>query len=154
MRIRIAQLGTVAALLAGILVSAPVITADQASNPNSPAGEAHPGDLWETTSQMSMEGMPMSMPPHSVKICARHGTTHPPVASNPEQQCDNSSFQRSGSTVTWTTSCKNPPMTGEGQITYDGPDAYSGTIKFKSEGGAMTIKLTGKKTGTCDKPMD
>lgn len=151
MRIRFAYLGTVAALLAGMLASAPVVTADQAGNA---AGETHPGDLWETTSQMVMEGMPMAMPAHSMKICARHGATQPPVANNPDQKCENTAFQRSGSTVTWTTSCKNPPMTGEGQITYDSPDAYSGTITFNSEGHVMTIKLTGKKTGTCDKPLD
>jgi hypothetical protein len=151
MRIRIAHLGTVAALLAGILVSAPVVTADQASNP---AGEAHPGDLWETTSQMSMPGMPMAMPSHAMKVCARRGATQPPMGSDPNQKCENSNFQRSGSTVTWTSTCKNPPMTGAGQITYDNPDAYSGTITFNSEGHVMTIKLTGKKTGTCDKPLD
>ena len=96
----------------------------------------------------------MSLPPQAAKVCARRGATQPPVGSDPNQQCENSNFQRSGSTVTWTSTCKNPAMTGEGKITYDGPDNYSGTIRFSSAQGAMTIKLTGKKTGTCDKPID
>jgi hypothetical protein len=152
MRTRIAFLTAGAVLLAGTLMTVRTYSGDQASTPSSTAGNA--GDLWNTTSQMSMEGMPMSMPAHSMKVCARHDAAQPPMASNPDQKCENTNFQRSASTVTWTTSCKNPQMTGEGQITYDSPDSYSGTIKFTSEGGAMTIKLTGKKIGTCDKPVD
>ena len=149
MRIRSAIPAAAALLLAGLLSTVPTQSADE----NAAAATAA-GDLWNTTSQMSMEGMPMSMPAHSMKVCARHDAAHPPMASNPDQKCENTNFQRSASSVTWTTSCKNPPMTGEGQITYDSPDSYSGTIRFTTEGGAATIKLTGKKIGTCDKPVD
>jgi hypothetical protein len=151
MRTRIALLAASAVLLAGILMTGRTYSGDQTST--APAA-SNAGDLWNTTSQMSMEGMPMSMPAHSMKVCARHDATQPPMANNPDQKCENTNFQRSASSVTWTTTCKNPPMTGEGQITYDSPDSYSGTIKFTSEQGAMTIKLTGKKIGSCDKPVD
>ena len=151
MRTQIAYHAAGAALLAGMLMTARTYSGDENANPST---ASNTGDLWNTTSQMSMEGMPMSMPAHSMKVCARHDATQPPMASNPDQKCENTNFQRSGSTVSWTSSCKNPPMTGEGQITYDSPDSYSGTIKFTSQGGAMTLKLTGKKIGTCDKPVD
>ena len=148
MRIRSAIPAAAAVVLAGLISTVPTHSADDAAAANAA------GDLWDTSSQMSMEGMPISMPAHAMKVCARHGTTHPPVGSDPSQKCENSNFQRTESTVSWTSICKNPPMTGEGKITYDNPDSYSGTIKFTSEGGAMTIKLTGKKIGTCDKPVD
>lgn len=152
MRIPNAIVAAGAVLLAGMLMTDRIYSGDQSAAPQSTASSA--GDLWDTTSQMSMPGMPMSMPAHSMKVCARHGATQPPMANNPEQKCENTNFQRSASTVTWATSCKNPPMTGEGQITYDSPDSYSGTITFNSEHGAMTIKLTGKKIGNCDNPVD
>jgi hypothetical protein len=44
-------------------------------------------------------------------------------------------------------------MTGQGEITYEGTDAYTGTIKYTSSEGNMTINLTGKKIGTCDNPL-
>lgn len=31
--------------------------------------QAPKGDLWETTSQMSMEGVPMRMPANTAKVC-------------------------------------------------------------------------------------
>jgi hypothetical protein len=152
MRTRIASFATGIALLAGVLMAGRTFSGDQDSAAQATA--TNTGDLWNTTSQMSMAGMPMSMPAHSMKVCTRHDATQPPMANNPEQKCENTNFQRSASAVTWTTICKNPPMTGQGQITYDSPDSYNGTITFSSEHGAMTIKLTGKKIGTCDKPVD
>ena len=44
-------------------------------------------------------------------------------------------------------------MSGVGEMTFEGSDAYSGTIKFEAEGMSMTTKLTGKKVGTCDNPI-
>jgi hypothetical protein len=62
-------------------------------------------------------------------------------------------MKKVGNTVTFTSTCAGPPaMTGKGEITYEGTDAYTGTIVYDTEQGTMTIKLTGKKTGGCDKP--
>jgi hypothetical protein len=44
------------------------------------------------------------------------------------------------------------PMTGHGEITFEGTDSYTGVINATAEGVAVTIKLSGKKLGTCDKP--
>lgn len=148
MRIPDARLPAGALLLACLLAATPG-AADETS-----AAAGNAGDLWDTSSQMVMEGMPMSMPARSMKVCARRGSTHPPVGSDPSQKCENSNFQRTDSTVSWTSVCQNPPMTGEGKITYDSPNSYSGVLKFTSEGHTVTINLTGKKVGTCDKPVD
>jgi hypothetical protein len=156
MRIQSAHLVAGTTLLAGFLLATPAFATDDKGDQarKDSASESHPGDLWETTSQMTMEGMPFAMPAHPMKVCARRDATQPPMGSDPHQKCENSNFKRSGSTVNWTANCKNPPMTGEGQITYDGTDSYGGTLKFTSEGHAMTIKLTGRKVGVCDKPLD
>lgn len=44
-------------------------------------------------------------------------------------------------------------MTGGGEITYEGTDSYTGTIKYVIEDGIMIINLTGKKIDACDKPL-
>lgn len=102
---------------------------------------------------MEMEGMPFKMPARPMKICAAKNAQEPPGSANDEEGCVNSDLKRVGSTVTWTSSCPGPPVTtGEGEITYEGTDSYTGTLKFLSDDGNMTINLTGHKIGGCDHP--
>jgi hypothetical protein len=116
------------------------------------AAEAAKGALWETTSQPSMEGIPMQMPATTVKACAAKDSKEPPGASTSQRNCQSSNFSKSGDKVTWDVACSNPTMKGTGEIVYTGTDAYSGSIRLKSDEAAMTIKLTGRKIGECDNP--
>jgi hypothetical protein len=110
------------------------------------------GTLWQSTSQMVMEGMPFSPPPNTVKFCAAANSNQPPPPP-PGQTCTISNLQRSGNKVTWDTQCTGrTAMTGRGEITYDSPDSYTGEIKFTAEGMTMTTRLSGKKIGECDNP--
>lgn len=112
-----------------------------------------PGILWQTTSQMAMEGMPFTPPPQSLKVCKAREWTRPPPGGDPS--CVNSDFERVGNKVTWTMQCSGDmPMTGTGEMTFDGPDSYTGVIHATADGVTMTIRLSGKKIGTCDKPLD
>jgi len=112
-----------------------------------------PGELWEVTSKMSMEGMPFDMPVQTLKMCAAKNAQEPPGSANGERGCTNSDMHRVGNKVSWTSSCTGPPaMTGKGEITYEGTDTYTGTIKYVTDDGNMTINLTGRKIGGCDHP--
>jgi hypothetical protein len=110
------------------------------------------GDLWETTSQMSMAAMPMQMPITKVRVCQVKNRTEPPVATNSQQNCSYLNFQRTGSKVTWKVQCTGPAMTGSGELNYTGADSYTGVMTFTTEQGNMSINLTGKKVGECDNP--
>ena len=58
-----------------------------------------------------------------------------------------------GNKATWTMQCGGQmPMTGTGEITFDSADSYTGAINATANGMNMTIKLSGKKIGTCDNP--
>ena len=124
--------------------------------PAAALAQASKGDLWESTSQSSMNvgGMSMPMPPQTQRVCAAKTWSRPPVASNPDQNCTTSDFAISGQTVTWTSVCTGQmTMTGKGEITRQGADAYSGTVRYTFAEGAMTVALTGKKVGECSNPQ-
>src|ERR1700741_1616130 len=111
-----------------------------------------PGILWETTSQMVMAGMPMAMPPTTLKVCMAREMTRPPPGG--DKTCVNTNWQRTANKATWTMQCTGEmPMTGTGEMTFDAQGNYSGAINATADGMSMTIKLSGKKIGPCDKPI-
>ncbi len=113
--------------------------------------EEPPGILWDTTSQPVMEGMPMQLPMQRLKLCAPRVWTRPPEGN---RDCVNSNFHLVGNKATWTSVCTgNMPMTGVGEMTFGADGSYVGFVKFMSDQMNMTVNLTGKKIGTCDKPM-
>jgi hypothetical protein len=117
-----------------------------------PAAEAkETGELWEVTSQMSMEGMPISLPAQTRRVCAPKEWKEPPGATDERQKCRTSDFKKEGPKASWKVRCAGPPeMTGDGEITRDGADSYSGAIKFASSDANMTVKLSGRRVGACD----
>lgn len=111
-----------------------------------------PGIQWDMTSQMVMTGLPFSPPPTKLKMCTPRVWTRPPPGGDPS--CVTSNFQQVGNKVTWTMQCSGDmPMTGDGEITFQGTDSYTGAINATAEGMTITINLSGVKTGTCDRPI-
>src|SRR5262245_1334381 len=103
---------------------------------------AKDGELWEVTTQMSMEGMPMALPAHTTKVCAAKEWKEPP-AMDDRQKCVSSDFKWEGSKATWKVKCAGPPaMEGTGEITRS-EAAYNGLIQLKSDETTMKIKLDG-----------
>ena len=116
------------------------------------AQDDKPGVLWETTSQTVIEGMPMKMPPQKNTVCTAKTWTQPPPGG--DSNCTSSNFQVADSKATWTTQCTGEmPMTGTGEITFQGTDAYTGQIKLAAGTMKMTVDLSGKKLGGCDNPQ-
>ena len=116
--------------------------------------DERPGNLWQTTSQMSMVGVPMPpMPAQTSTLCTAKEWTQPPPPP-PGQSCEVSNFQRDGNKVSWDTHCTGEmDMTGHGEITFTSADAYTGVINFAAEGITMNVNLTGTKIDECDNPI-
>jgi hypothetical protein len=115
--------------------------------------DERPGDLWKTTSQMVMPGMPFSPPPNTVQLCTAKVWTQPPPPP-PGQTCTVSNFERADSKVSWDTQCTGEmEMSGHGEITFTGDDSYTGTIEFTAEGMTITTNLKGEKIDECDNPV-
>jgi hypothetical protein len=119
----------------------------------SPARAADPpGVLWETTSQMAMAGMPMQMPSQTQKVCSPKTWTKPPPGG--DKSCVASDYKMVGNKATWKIQCSGQmAMQGTGEMTFASPDAYTGAINATSQGTNLTIKLAGRKIGTCDSPQ-
>jgi uncharacterized protein DUF3617 len=116
-----------------------------------PAAVAHgTGDLWEVTSQLSMEGMPVKMPSQKQSVCAPKEWKEPPGAQNPQQECQISDMKTVGSKTTWKMQCSSPTATGEGEINRTSPTAYTGNIKMTSADGTINIKLSGERVADCN----
>jgi len=133
------------------MIALSLLLALSASGAGAAPAAKEPGDLWEVTSKMSMEGMPMEMPATTQKVCSPKTWTEPP-GGNADKHCETIDFKNSATTTTWKVRCAGPPaMTGEGEITRTSPDAYTGTMKVKSPDGEMTMKLSGRRVGDCDR---
>jgi Protein of unknown function (DUF3617) len=111
-----------------------------------------PGILWETTSQMAMAGLSMQMPAQTQKVCTAKQWTKPPPGGDPS--CVVSDYKMVGNKASWKMQCGGQmPMQGTGEMSFEGSESYKGAIQATSQGTNMTIKLAGKKVGTCDKPQ-
>jgi hypothetical protein len=117
------------------------------------AGAQEQGHLWETTSQAEIEGSPMKMPAISGKHCAKQDWAEAPPAGDPSQHCQNKDVNRSGNKLTWSVVCENPPMSGDGELTFDGDDSYTGFLNFNTGDLKMRVAMTGRKVGVCDNPQ-
>lgn len=109
------------------------------------------GDLWEVTTQMSMEGMPAGMmPARTSQVCSAKDWTKPPIAQDEQHKCDITDWSNTPTKSSWKMHCPADKMDGTGEINRTSPDAYTGVIKMTSPHGVMNMNLTGKKVGVCD----
>lgn len=120
-----------------------------AAPPNMQAG------LWEITTRMEMPGMPMQMPPQTIRHCYKKEDLKDSKDALPaDKSCKLEDLKESGNTVRWKVACKteNGPMNGTGEVTYAG-QSYSGTMTMtgKMDGQAlnMTNKYSAKRLGDC-----
>ena len=113
---------------------------------------------WEITMKMSMPGMPggrgMEMPPMKQTQCVTAEMVKDPQASLPKGpgggDCKLSDYKVSGNTVSYTMTCTKPTaMTAAAQMTFSGPDAYTGTMTVDSNGMKMSTAYEGKRLGDC-----
>ena len=134
------------------MIALSLLFALAASGAGAAPAATEPGDLWEVASQMSMEGMPMEMPAKTQRVCSPKTWTEPP-GGNADKTCETYDFKSSATGTTWKVRCAGPPaMTGVGEITRPSPDTYKGTMTMSmGDEGSMTIKLSGRRVGDCDR---
>ena len=99
---------------------------------------------------MKMEMMGMSMPGQTHEVCSPPGGSSQqmiPVDKN----CQISNYRSSCNRTTFDYSCTGADaMSGSGEFTVLGPDAYRGRMTASVEGQQMTMTFDGQKIGTCN----
>ena len=113
--------------------------------------------LWEITTKMEIEGMPMKMPPRKHTQCLTNKNmlkTMVPKEQAQEEECKITDQKISGNTVTWAMKCSGEDaMEITGKTTYHG-DTWEGTSTRRSndpDEGKMKIinHVSGKRLGEC-----
>lgn len=110
---------------------------------------------WETTMRMEMPGLPIKLPPVKTVVCVTKEDAENPDKSVPKASNDSSckvyDHAVDGQTVSWKFKCEGKKASsGEGEITYEG-DSYAGEIVMETDGQEMTMKMSGKRLGDCEK---
>jgi hypothetical protein len=106
-------------------------------------------ELWEMTTKMEMEGMPMGMPAQTREVCMEAGKTEAAVPKG-DSDCRTTNVKHSGSKTTFRMECTGrEKMTGEGEITRT-KDRMSGTIHLKGAEMDMKQSFSGRRIGSCD----
>ncbi len=109
--------------------------------------------MWEITSKMEMPGMPMAMPATTTKHCyTKAEVKDQKKMISTDKNCTVTDLKSSGDKVTWKMKCTGQhPGTFSGETVFSG-DSYDSTMKMESsggKGGAMTMKVKGKRVGNC-----
>lgn len=110
---------------------------------------------WETTMEVSMEGMPTKMPPMKTTQCITKKNAVPGDSEKQHNNCKVIEQKISGNTVSWKVKCDNQGMTtlSDGEVTYNGT-TYKGNMTTKmtgKDGKSQTtkVKMAGKRIGDC-----
>ncbi|GAA0587659.1 DUF3617 domain-containing protein [Caenispirillum bisanense] len=107
-----------------------------------------PGETWQVSTAMTMEGM--AMPPQVSQVCLPKGAgaEAAPKGVPADQDCRLSDSRTVGATTTMTIVCSGPePMTGTIESTVEGPDAYRTVMKMEMEGVPVTVTSSGRRLG-------
>ena len=113
---------------------------------------------WEVTMTMEMANMPMKMPPIKTAQCVTAEQVKDPgkaIPTGPGQNpnnCKMSDYKTEGSKVSWKMACDGQePISGTGEMTFDGDSAYVGAMTMTTGRGTMSMKYAGKRLGECTK---
>jgi hypothetical protein len=111
---------------------------------------AAPGEYWEITNKVEMQGM--SMPGMTQKVCMPKGGEKDP-RNSADKDCQMTDMKASGNKSSWKMRCdKNGEvMTGSGEMTTSS-DRTEGTINITTaKSGSMTMSFVNKRLGgACD----
>ncbi|MBL0226614.1 MAG: DUF3617 family protein [Geobacteraceae bacterium] len=105
---------------------------------------------WELISSMDMPGMPMKMAPTKIKHCySREDVKDQKKTITTDKNCTVTDLKQSGNTVTWKMKCTGQNA-GEfsGETVY-AKDAYNSTMKMKTQGRTVNMKVKARRLGDC-----
>lgn len=104
-----------------------------------------PAQRKKMAEMMAKQGISMGAPGSgmSVKICMTKEMIDRNEVSHQEGNCKQTGTQKTGNTMKFSVACTNPPSTGEGQVTFNSPEAYTTkmTIHTTRNGKPQTMNM-------------
>ena len=92
---------------------------------------------------MGKQGMAMGAGGSTVKVCiSKEMAERNEVGGGQQGNCKQTSSPRSGNTMKFSYTCSNPPSSGEGQVTFVSPEAYSMKMTSSHMAGGKSEKMT------------
>ena len=118
---------------------------------------AAPGEWWEISTKMEMEGMPFAMPAQTSKVCMpKGGESDPSYTQGNDSNCKMTDVKHSGNTVKYKGTCVNQgeTMNMVGETTHDGK-SFKSNMKMSGKSGGENVNMamvsSGKRIGgACD----
>lgn len=111
--------------------------------------------LWEITTTMKMDGMPMGPQTTTIKECM-NSSNPVPQPKEKDNSCKMDNLSTSGNTVSWTMTCNNKDgkMESTGKMTYADRKSFEGTQDMKMTTGkgkpmSMHSTMKGKYLSAC-----
>ncbi len=114
-------------------------------------------ELWEVTSRTDMKGMPVSVPPTTMRICVPKGKANDPQQSmgnnQQDSKCKVTDVKTAGNKTTWKMHCEPPnEVNSTGEMTFSA-DRYHQVVKTVSNMSGHRMEMNqvvdGKRVGTC-----
>lgn len=81
---------------------------------------------------MAKQGMKMGAGGSSVKMCVTKEMSERNELPAQQGDCKTTKQQRSGNTLKFSVTCTNPPSSGEGQVVFASPEAYTMKMAIKA----------------------
>ena len=109
--------------------------------------------LWEITTKVEMEGMPMTMAPITNTQCITKETLVP-KSDQPGQECKVTNHKIEGNKISYDMECSGPggSVKAHGEATYT-DDTMTGKMEMNIPGQGdmkMIMKQSGKRIGPCE----
>ena len=104
-----------------------------------------PAERKQMEAMMGKQGLRMATPAAGGGMAVQMCMTREMVERNdmPVQDgCKTTVNQRSGNTLKHAFTCTNPPSSGEGTVTFTGPDAYTSKMTIRTVSGGKTETTT------------
>ncbi len=78
----------------------------------------------------------------NIKLCLTKEMIDNNEVAQPEGDCKTTNSPRSGNTMKVSFVCTKPPSSGEGQVTFSGPEAYSSKMTINTTASGKSEKMT------------
>lgn len=105
-----------------------------------------PGNLWDVTTSMEMDGM--KMPGGKQQVCIAVDAEGPDAMASEKDECRVTDVQSSPGRYSYKMQC--PDGSGSGLMTYQGKDSFTSDVTMTMDGETMKMLTTGKRVGSCD----